>query len=296
MHVTLKQLRVFVSITQAGTLTAAAERLNLTKPAISMALRELESHLGHPLFDRFRNRLLLNAYGEQLLPWADELLTREAMLPRVLDDPLAGGTLTIGASRTIGTYLLPSLIAAFRKETGHHDQRLWISHTSAVCMALARFELDLALVEGEVGQHALEPTPWLEDPLCVLAPVGHSLVGRGVLKLAELEGEAWLIREPGSGSREQFFALIGSRLRHCPVSLELNSTEALLQAVAAGLGLACLSRLAAADALAHGRVKELPLAVPLDRRFHIVLHRNKYRGPLLERFIQHCQSFSLPVC
>ena len=95
MHVTLKQLRVFVSITQAGTLTAAAERLNLTKPAISMALRELESHLGHPLFDRFRNRLLLNAYGEQLLPWADELLTRAAMLPRALDESLTGGTLTI---------------------------------------------------------------------------------------------------------------------------------------------------------------------------------------------------------
>ncbi|MEZ5574551.1 MAG: LysR substrate-binding domain-containing protein [Candidatus Competibacteraceae bacterium] len=189
-----------------------------------------------------------------MLPWADELLTRAAMLPRALDDPLAGGTLTIGASRTIGTYLLPALIAAFRKETGH-DQRLWISHTSAVCMALARFELDLALVEGEVGQHALEPIPWFEDPLCVLAPVGHSLVGRGVLALAELEGEAWLIREPGSGSREQFFTLIGSRLRHCPVSLELNSTEALLQAVVAGLGLACLSRLAAADALAHGRVR-----------------------------------------
>ncbi|HRW67598.1 MAG TPA: LysR family transcriptional regulator [Candidatus Competibacter sp.] len=295
MHVTLKQLRVFVSITQAGTLTAAAERLNLTKPAISMALRELESHLGHPLFDRFRNRLLLNAYGEQLLPWADELLTREAMLPRVLDDPLAGGTLTIGASRTVGTYLLPALIAAFRKETGHRDQRVWISHTAAVCTALTRFELDLGLVEGEVAQQALEPSPWLDDPLCVLAPVGHALAGRGVLELAELEGEAWLIREPGSGSREQFFALIGSRLRYCPVSLELNSTEALLQAVAAGLGLACLSRLAAADALAHGRVKELPLAIPLDRCFHIVLHRDKYRGPLLERFIQHCQSFSLPV-
>ncbi len=296
MSVTLKQLRVFVSITQAGTLTAAAERLNLTKPAVSMALRELESQLGHPLFERFRNRLLLNPYGEQLLPWADELLAREALLPRALDESVANGSLTIGASRTIGTYLLPAVIAAFRQETGHRDQRVWISHTTAVCAALARFELDLALVEGAVSQHALELTFWREDTLCVLAPVDHALVGRGVLQLAELDGESWLIREPGSGSREQFFALIGSRLRHCPVSLELNSTEALLQAVAAGLGLACLSRLAAADALAQGRVKELPLDIQLDRRFHMVLHRDKYRSPLLERFIYHCHSFSLPAC
>lgn len=296
MHITLKQLRIFVSITQVGTLTAAAERMNLTKPAVSMALRELENHLGCPLFDRFRNRLVLNQHGRQLLPWADEMLAREAMLPQMLADPLAGGHLAIGASRTIGTYLLPALLASFRRETGHQEQRLWVSHTAAVCEALTRFELDVALVEGAViDPRELEPIAWLGDALCVLAPVDHPLVGRGVLPLAALEGEPWLIRESGSGSREQFFALIGSRLRRCAVSLELNSTEALLHAVAAGLGLACLSRLAAADALALGRVRELPLEIELDRRFYIVLHRHKYRGPLLNRFIAHCQAFSLPA-
>ncbi len=296
MHITLKQLRVFVSITQVGTLTAAAERLNLTKSAISMALRELESQLGWPLFDRFRNRLVLNQHGQQLLPWADEMLTREAMLPQVLNDPLAGGTLAIGASRTIGVYLLPMLLADFRRETGHRQQRVWVSHTTAVCAALTRFELDVALVEGDaIDPRELEPIAWMGDSLCVLAPVDHPLVGRGVLPLAALEGESWLIRESGSGSREQFFALIGSRLQHCAISLELNSAEALLHAVAAGLGLACLSRLAAADALALGRVRELPLEMALDRRFYIVLHRHKYRGPLLSRFIEHCRSFSLPT-
>ena len=295
MHVTLKQLRVFVSIAQAGTLTAAAERLCLTKPAVSMALRELESHLGCPLFDRFRNRLSLNQYGQRLLPWADELLTREALLPQLLDDPLAGGSLTIGASRTIGTYLLPALIAAFRRETGHQGQRIWVSHTTAVSLALARFELDLALVEGKTSLPELESIPWLEDALCILAPITHPLAGRGVLELTELEGEPWVIREQGSGSREQFFALIGSRLRSCPISLELNSSESLLQAVKAGLGLTCLSRLAAADALAHNLVLELPLNVPLNRRLYIVLHQDKYRSPLIQHFVQHCQDVSLPM-
>ena len=137
MNISLKQLKVFVGITQHNTLTAASESLFLSKAAVSMALSELEKQLGHPLFDRVNNRLLLNQEGQKLLPLADELLNRANTIDTLfLDNAPASGTLKIGASDTIGNHVLPALLSKFRAQQQHYSQQILISNSALICQKL----------------------------------------------------------------------------------------------------------------------------------------------------------------
>lgn len=295
MAITLRQLQVFVSVTRERTLTAAAERLALSKPALSIALAELEKQCGRTLFDRHRNRLYLNDQGRRLLPLADELLARSATLEQLFDDATTlGGQLHIGASYTIGHQLLPHLLRDFRDTTGHRQQQLTIANSAAICSALEAFELDIGMIEGRVADARFDVIPWRQDRLVVTAAADHPLAAAGPLEIEALAAEAWLLREPGSGTREQFMRYIAPRLPAWRLGLEINSAEAIINATAAGLGLTCLSRLEARHALRDGRLVELDVGLDMTREFSLVLHRDKYRSPLLERFVAFCGAAGNP--
>lgn len=292
MHITLRQLEVFAAIVQAGTLAAAAERLCISKAAISMALQELERQLGCPLFDRIRNRLQLNPQGQLLLPLADEVCQRVGHIGSLF----ASGTahpalLRIGASNTIGNYLLPRLLAGFmaRHPTIRISPR--IDNSRALEQALCDYELDLALMEGTPQAARLSASDWLEDQLIVAASGHHPLAARTQLTLADLEAQDWLLREPGSGSREQFQQLLGSQLTQWHTALELNTTESIVNGVSEGLGLALLSRLATQQAEAQGRLKALPLNLSMTRTLRWVIHGERYQSPALQHFIDHCRQW-----
>ena len=163
-HISLKQLKVFTTITQHKTLTAASESLFLSKAAVSMALSELEKQIGHHLFDRVNNRLILNQEGQKLLPLADELLNRARDIESVFDgDQTLSGLLRIGASDTIGNQVAPYLLSDFRDETNHQSQSLFISNSAQICYILIAYELDIALTEGKTIHPELESTQFSED-------------------------------------------------------------------------------------------------------------------------------------
>ena len=156
MNISLKQLKVFVGITQHTTLSAASERLYLSKAALSMSLSELEKQLGHPLFDRVNHRLILNQEGQKLLPLADELLHRANDINTLFSShATASGTLKIGASDTIGNHVLPSILSGFRQQQHHYSQQVFISNSELICQKLRDFELDIALIEGHAQQSDL---------------------------------------------------------------------------------------------------------------------------------------------
>jgi DNA-binding transcriptional LysR family regulator len=289
MNITLKQLRLFVAVVQAGNLAEAASRLFITKAAASMSLQELEKQLDCRLFDRVRNRLQLNTQGAQLLPLADELLQRLDTIEHLFQcSDRANGVLHIGASHTIGNYLLPRLIADFSRLHPHVEFKVEISNTRTVVGQLTDFRLDMALLEGTLSDGNLCQQEWMPDRMLVVAAPDHPLARAGRLCMADLEQQRWLLREQGSGSREQFQRLIGSHLQSWQPGLELNTTESILNAVACGLGLCLLSGLATAAAVRDGRVVALDLQPEIQRPLRLAWNKEKYLHPVLAEFIAFC--------
>ena len=291
-NISLKQLKVFIAITQHDTLTAASEALFLSKAAVSMALSELEKQIGHSLFDRVNNRLILNQEGQKLLPLADEIIERAQGIEQLFDNNQAlSGQLRIGASDTIGNQIAPYLLSDFRRETSHLSQSLFISNSALICEKLVDYELDLALIEGKTLHPQLISTKFSDDEMCVVCAPNHPLARQSNVTVGELENSDWILREPGSGSREFFLRVIAPRIEQWQESFQLNTTEALINSVSAGLGLGCLPKLAAEPALHDGRVVELKLPLDMKRRFWLLVHKEKYQSPLLKAFIEYCHQW-----
>ncbi|PSU45685.1 LysR family transcriptional regulator [Photobacterium frigidiphilum] len=294
MNIALKQLKVFVTVAQERTITAAADKLFLSKPAVSMALSELEKQLDHKLFDRNNNRLIINEQGKRLLPLADELLSRSHSIENLFDQtgPVTGN-LKIGSSDTVGNQVTPFLLRDFRESSQHYNQSLFISNTAQICHKLSEFELDIGLVEGKVQQNDLVTEPWLDDEMVVVCHPSHPLTLINNLRLADLENSEWVLREPGSGTREFFLNRISPRLEKWHQAFELNTTEAIINCVAANLGITCLSKLAIQHAVNDNRLVILELPLDMRRQYWLLFHKEKYQSPLLKLFLNFCQKWDL---
>jgi len=255
MSLNLNSLRLFEAVARAGSFTRAAVAARVSQPAISKAVRELERGLAVALFERGARGARLTEAGEVLAEHARAIFA----LARTADEDMRAfreigrGTLRIGASTTIATYLLPPLLGRFVAEHPSVDVRLTSANTQEIVQRLLGYELDVALVEGPVTEDRVMVIPWREDELVLIAPGGHPLAGREV-GWAEVVRESMLVREPGSGTGEVAAAALQERGLVAGRTMELGSTEAIKQAVAAGLGLAFVSRAAAADQLALGTV------------------------------------------
>ncbi len=296
MRLTLKQLQVFRAVVRHGNLGSAAEALFLSKPAMSMALQELEKHLGHKLFDRVNQRLQLNAQGQRLVPLADELLQRaEDIELSFRNDTALGGVLHIGASKTIGNYLLPELLGDFLAQYPACDPQVTIANSRVLAGKMANYELDVCLIEGELHDPRVIREDWLADDMALLVAPAHPLAEQarrsGVLQFSDLDGAQWLLRESGSGTREHFDVHIAPHLARWPVRLELTQSEALLGACRAGLGVAYLSELAARRDLQDGLLYRLPLATDTRRQLRMVWQEGKYLSPLLAHFMAFCREW-----
>ncbi|MGV2987555.1 LysR family transcriptional regulator [Vibrio sp. E150_011] len=291
-NISLKQLKVFVAVTQHQTLTAASDTLFLSKAAVSMSLSELEKQIGHALFDRVNNRLVINQEGQKLLPLADELLSRSKDIESLFSEEQSfRGQLRIGASDTIGNQVAPYLLSEYRQTFQHKAQQLFISNSALICQKLVDYELDIGLIEGKTLHPELESTPFSEDEMCIVASVSHPLAHAGVIDLSLLENSEWILREPGSGTREFFLRTVAPRIEVWHEAFQLNTTEAILNCVSSGLGLACISKLAAQTAIQDGRICELPVSLDMKRRFWLLFHKEKYQSPLLRSFITFCQQW-----
>ena len=164
MHITLRQLEAFHAIARGGSLTAAAAQLNLSKGALSATLQQLEGHLGAPLFDRQLNRLYLNPRGRSLLPQVDSLLAQLRAIEAGDGHGGGWGNLRLGASNTIGTYLLPPLLVRLKQQGDGQLPQISLANSATLAQLLLGFELDLALIEGEIRHPELLVSPWRRRP------------------------------------------------------------------------------------------------------------------------------------
>jgi DNA-binding transcriptional LysR family regulator len=292
MKLTLRQLEIFVAIARHENVSRAAEVLALSQSAASSALVELERQFSCPLFDRLGKSLRLNGMGRGLLPQAEEVLARAAAIEGFLGGG-ALGPVAVGATLTIGNYLATLVVAEFLRRHPGSPISLHVANTHEIVDGLLGYRLDVGMVEGEVFDPALVMTPWLDDALVVFGPPGHPLAGKAASN-EELAGEAWIVREPGSGTRALFDRAIAAPLGgQVPITLALEHTEAIKRAVESGLGIGCLSRLSLREAFRRGSLVEIQTPqFDLRRRFHFVHHRQRYQSPAATEFLDCCRTIS----
>lgn len=278
LHVTLRQLQVFEAAARHLSFSHAARELHLSQPGVSMQIRQLEEAIGRPLFEQLGKKLFLTEVGREVLRASQAVAQQLADLEDTLDD-LAGlkqGALTVGVVSTVSNFAI-RLISQFRAE--HPEVRITLNvvNREALLEQLANNAVDLALMGQPPAGHDLESTPFMDNPLVVIAPYSHALAREKRIPLARLAEADFVAREPGSGTRsatEAYFQSHGLALR---AAMEMNKNEAIKQAVEAGLGLGVVSRHTVTLELAARRLVTLDVeGFPIRRQWHLVHRHNKH--------------------
>lgn len=278
---TFEQLRIFVAVAERLHVTQAASHLNLTQSAVSASIAQLEAQHDVRLFDRIGRRIALTDAGRLFLPEARALLGRMAETRHILDE-LADelrGQIRIHASQTVASYWLPPHLLALRTAHPALDIALTLANTTTVAAAVSDGSADIGFVEGSVREDHLLQRVVARDELVLVVGRTHPWAEAQAIEPSRYASQGWILREPGSGTRAEFEThaqAAGVAREDLRVLLELPSNEAVLSAVATGLGVSVLSRRAVASAVAAGEVAALPVDHP-PRPFTVLTHPERHR-------------------
>jgi DNA-binding transcriptional LysR family regulator len=274
MALNLTLLRSFHAVVAAGSVSKAAREGFASQPGLSKAVRELEKQLGISLLERGARGSRPTKAGAELFNYAHAIFALEAEAEDTLKQhkTLSCTTLSIGASTTIATYILPPILARFRAQYPGVDLSLWRGNSAEIESRLATYELDVALIVGAPRNKELNKTPWYEDEIVGICSPFHWLATRELVYPDDLKGCQWVTREAGSGTRDAIEDALKPYGLSALSGLEIGGCEALKQSVAAGLGIGFVSRQAAADQIALGKLNVIRLAEIEIRSPFYLLH------------------------
>ncbi|KPK59796.1 MAG: transcriptional regulator [Gammaproteobacteria bacterium SG8_31] len=287
MHLTLRQLEIFAQAARHSSLTRAAEHLHLSQPAVSMQIKQLEDAVGMPLFDRVGKGLRLTEAGRELERYSREINAKVDEIGQVMDEirGLKRGALNIAVATTVSQYAIQA-VAGFHKLYPGIRVSLDVTNRKSLLNQLEAHEADIVLMGFPPKKRQLEAVPFMDNPLVVIAAPDHRLAGRKTIKLTEIAGETFLLREPGSGTRQAIERYLRDKGVTLSTTLFMSGNEAIKHAVEAGLGLAIVSRHTIALELKTGRLCELPVrGFPLVRQWFIV-------RPTTRRYSAAARAFS----
>lgn len=283
---TLRHLRIFTIVCEQQSITRAAQRLYLSQPAVSQAIREIEDTYQIKVFDRIARRIELTDAGRELLAYARPIVDLFEEMETHMRDGGGQPMLRVGASITIGTRFMPAYIRRFTDQYPRVEIHLTVNSTERLEKALLLNELDIAFVEGLAHSPHLVMRPYMDDRLIAVCPRDHPFAGLPGVSLETFLGEPLLLRERGSGTREVFDQAVAARGLAAEPLWESASTEALLAGVAQGLGLSVLPARLVESAVQEHRVACVTIdGCDLTRRFCLVHHRKKYLPQVAEQFI-----------
>jgi len=287
MNVTFRQLRVFAEVAQQGSMARAAESLHLTPPAVSMQIKEVETQVGLPLFDRQGRSVVLSTAGEYFLVHARRLLgaLKEA------DDAMARfkrverGLLTIGMVST-AKYFVPHLLARFHKDHPGVEVRLRVVGNREQLVALMQTgEADLSIMGRPPREISTRSESFATHPLVFVAPPGHPLLQMPHAPVAALAPFEFIVREHGSGTRAAMEIFFREHHFVPQIAMEMSSNETIKQAVIAGMGLSFLSLHTVGLELKSGLLKIVDIAgTPVMRTWNVVHLGSKVLSPAAEAF------------
>jgi DNA-binding transcriptional LysR family regulator len=286
----LRQLEIFVKVAEFKSFSKAAEALFLTQPTVSEHIRTLEQELGVRLLDRLGRGAETTAAGRLLLSHATRMLQlqREALQAMDSFQGRLAGELLVAASTIPGEYVLPPLIGRFKEKFPDIAITLLIGDSRAVVDWVAEGRAEVAVVGACLPHRGIEYRELMPDELVLVVPVGHPWHGKKEVGIEDLRAEPLLLRERGSGTRaalESALAQAGLDLSGFRIVGEMGSTQAIKQAVKAGVGVSIVSRRAVEEECRSGLIWCLKLRdLKVTRAFHVATHRDRSRSPLAEAF------------
>jgi len=294
--VDLRQLEIFAKVAELGSFSRAAEALFLTQPTVSEHIRTLEEEFGVRLLDRLGRGAAVTRAGQLLLSHAQRLLALSREARQAMDGFLGrmSGELQIGASTIPGEYILPALIGSFKEKFPDISITLLIGDSKTAVEWVAEGRAELGVVGARLAHRGVEYKELMPDELVVVVPATHPWHGRRQLALEDLRGEPLLIRERGSGTRAAFEKALGDAqmdLGAFRVVGEMGSTQAIKQAVKAGVGVSVISRRAVDEEFRSGSLSCLAIRdLKVARSFYLATHRERSRSPLAEAFRAHVEA------
>jgi DNA-binding transcriptional LysR family regulator len=285
------KLKVFCTVAETRSFSKASEIIRLTQPAVSLQIQALEEAYGTKLFNRSGCVITLTKAGELLYKYAKEINALYMAAEKELGDftGIVKGVVTIGASSTIGNYVLPAVIAEFKRKYPKVTIHLITGNTRTIIEYLNSGSIDIALVEGEIKKQKLIVEKLIPDEMVLIMPSMHPWTKRSNISIFELTKETFISREEGSGTRqmiEKYFAKHGLSPQNIKIGFIMGSTEAIKSAVEEGLGVSIVSRWAAKKECKYGSLKTLTFKEDrFLRDFSLVQRKAKDSSYTLDKFI-----------
>lgn len=287
---TLRHLKIFVTVCETGSATAAAEKLHIAQPSVSLAISELEDYYGIKLFDRIAKRLHLTEAGKSFLQYANHIVGLFEDMEREIKNFDAKGIIRIGASVTIGNCLLPDYITMFKEIHPDMKVRVIIDNSEIIQQYILSNQIDIGLIEGALHSSYISGHKFRDDELVMICGNEHPFAGKKDIDISMLQKESFILRENGSAGREIFDSTMTAHGLKIVPDWESTSTQAIVKAVRANLGISVLPYLLIKDYLNRGEISLFGVkGIILRRSFSVIYHKNKYLTDSARDFISLCK-------
>ncbi len=286
---TIRHLKIFISVVEYKTMRKASEHLFISQSSISQAIQELEKRYNIKLFERLNQKLYLTDDGKSLLPYARHVVDSFDSLDLMMQNKGQQPKLRIGGSVSVGTYLLNDLVDKIEEKIPNLDSYIIINNTTVIEDMILNSHLDVAVVEGIVESEQIIQTPIYHDELVVIVGKTHKLFNCDIVEIKDLEKEVWISREEGSIARnqyEQIFVDHGFKIQRKWICSNIDNIKNL---VIKGKGITVVSKYMISNEIKNIDLKILNVRdVSVNRKIHLIYHKDKYLSPSIRTFIDIC--------
>ncbi|MEW9080207.1 LysR family transcriptional regulator [Terrisporobacter glycolicus] len=288
---TIRHLRIFITIVECKTMRKAAEKLYISQPAVSQAISELEKYYDIKLFERLSQRLYITEAGETLLSYARHIVSSFEDMESAMFDASSKMTIKIGGSVSIGTTMLIDIVEQLEDEIPGIDVRVTVDNTSTIENKVCLSELDLAIVEGCLQSDEIIQIPVHNDELVMVVGKDHSFWDRQCISISELHNQDVISREEGSANRNQFEQLLIENKIKINKKWSCTNTEAIKNLVKDGKGIAIISKLLIKKEIEEKKLRIVNVDnIKVYRESKLIYHKNKYISPQMKKFIEICKN------
>ncbi|MGE5630182.1 MAG: LysR family transcriptional regulator [Caulobacteraceae bacterium] len=286
---TIRHLKVFIMVADYGSVTAAAEALYISQPTVSQAISELESYYGVKLFDRLSRRLYITETGKQLLGYARHITALFDEMEQGFKNLQKGGKLKIGASVTVGTYMLPKLALEFKQSFPDIEIEAVVKNTTDIENLIIKNSIDFGVVEGIVHTPDIVSSAFMEDELVLVCGKNHPLYNKRGISEFDIPKLKFIMREAGSGTRELFESVMASRDIPWQLAWECSISDGIKNAAINGIGVGVISKRLVEKEIESGQLSIIKIdGIDLKRKFGVIYHKNKYLTEIAKAFIEMC--------
>ena len=295
------KLKVFCTVAETKSFSKTSQIIHLTQPAVSLQIQALEELYETKLFDRSSSSISLTPAGEVLYSYSKNILAQYAELEKEIGKitGLIKGSITIGASTTIGNYILPSVVFNFKKAHPKIKISILIGNTDRVLDLLTYGVVDFGLVEGETTRSKIKSEALLTDELVFIVPTMHPLAKKKSISILEIMKEPFIIREEGSGTRriiEKYLISHGIKISDLHIALCLGGTESIKDAVERGMGISIISRWAARKEVQFGTLKYITAKEDrILRDFSLLMTKNAVFSHAVDEFLSYLKVYSFDM-